>query len=182
MTTQAPSLMPASMMDEVPAAMHRGADDLPYAVISPGVEMQLLQVDLQQGLWVIRQRMAAGITLPMHRHTGQVLAFTLTGSWRYLEYPEVNVPGSYLNEPAGSVHTLHVPVTNKEPTDVWFAIFGANLNLDVDGRVASTLDAHSVLKIYLSRCIKAGLPMPDVIGAGDFGAKYWRKKQAALKT
>ena len=42
----------------------------------------------------------------------------------------MNVAGSYLFEPAGSIHTLHVPDTNTEVTDVFFAIHGANLNLD----------------------------------------------------
>ena len=66
---------------------------------------------------------------------------TFSGSWRYLEYPEVNTAGSYLYEPAGSIHTLHVPPTNRETTDVWFAIRGANLNLDEQGNVESVWDA-----------------------------------------
>ena len=59
----------------------------------------------------------------------------------YLEYPEVNTAGSYLYEPAGSIHTLHVPPTNRETTGVWFAIRGANLNLDEQGNVESVWDA-----------------------------------------
>ncbi len=33
-------------------------------------------------------------------------------------------------------------------TDVWFAIRGANLNLDEEGNVESVLDAGAVLQIY----------------------------------
>ena len=97
--------------------------------------------------WVIRVRFSAGLTIQRHRHTGEVFAFTIKGSWNYLEYPEVNTAGSYLFEPAGSIHTLHVPASNSEVTDVWFAIRGANLNLDEAGNVESVLDAGTVLQI-----------------------------------
>lgn len=50
----------------------------------------------------------------------------------------MNIAGSYLYEPAGSVHTLHVPATNTESTEVSFAIRGANLNLDEQGNVATS--------------------------------------------
>lgn len=149
----------------VPEALHRGQDDLPFVEFDHGVEMQVLQVDIPTGLWIVRMRMAPGTTLPTHKHTGEVYAFTIAGSWRYLEYPEVNVAGSYLYEPAGSVHSLHVPATNKEPRDVWFAIRGPNLNLDEDGNVSLVFDAAFVLSVYRSRCRKMGLAVPKVIGA-----------------
>ena len=75
-------------------------------------------------------------------------AFTQRGCWRYLEYPDVvNTAGSYLYEPAGSVHTLHVPDDNDGDTDVWFTIHGANLNLDAEGKVELVIDAHSILPL-----------------------------------
>lgn len=162
-----------------PASLHRAETDLPFVSFGEGVDLQLLQVDLRQGLWIVRQRMQPGVTLPTHHHTGAVNAFTLAGAWQYLEYPEVNVAGSYLFEPAGSVHTLHTPPNNREVTDVWFAISGANLNLDQDGGVFEVLDAARVLRIYLSRCFKAGLAPPAVIGAEAEITAYWAMKSAA---
>lgn len=147
----------------VPAALHRGESDLPFVPIQEGVEVQLLHADIEAGLWVIRARFQPGTTLQRHKHTGEVFAFTLAGSWKYLEYPEVNSAGSYLYEPAGSVHTLHVPATNRGVTDVWFAIRGANLNLDRDGNVESVLDAGAVRELYLAACRAAGHPNPNVI-------------------
>jgi hypothetical protein len=80
----------------------------------------------------------------------------------------VNKPGSYLYEPAGSVHTLHVPPTNTEVTDVWFTIYGANLNLDDAGNVTSVIDAHNVLTYYRYLCKKDhGLADPPVIVLGE---------------
>jgi 2,4'-dihydroxyacetophenone dioxygenase len=148
----------------IPTALHRAETELPFVDYQPGIVFQLLQADIEAGLWIVRVRAEPGVTIQRHRHTGEVFAFTLTGSWKYLEYPQVNTAGSYLYEPAGSIHTLHVPDTNTEVTDVWFAIKGANLNLDDEGKVDSVLDAGAVLEIYLAQCEKNGHARPNVIG------------------
>jgi len=153
------------MIQDVPAATHRGEEDLPWVQLGPHLELKVAQVDLDAGLWVLRNRFQPGARIPTHRHTGPVYAFTHSGSWKYEEYPEVNRAGSYLFEPAGSVHTLVVPEGNTEATDIWFAIYGANLNLDADGNVESVLDAATILQVYLALCEAQGLPRPDVIGA-----------------
>jgi hypothetical protein len=150
---------------EIPRALHRGESDLPFVDVGDGSEIQLLQCDVEAGLWVVRTRFAPGYRVQTHKHTGEVFAFTLAGSWHYEEYPEdVNGPGSYLFEPAGSVHTLVVPAQNDGPTDVWFAIRGANLNLDADGNVELVLDAALIGDAYLGLCEAQGLGRPPVIG------------------
>ena len=150
----------AAAIPGIPAALHRGEEELPF-VGGDGLLTQLLQVDVEGGLWVVRTKLDPGTTLPRHKHTGEVFAVTFSGSWKYLEYPEVNRAGSYLFEPAGSVHTLHAL---EEGADVWFAIRGANLNLDDEGNVESVLDAAAVRDGYLAQCEAAGLPRPKVIG------------------
>lgn len=156
---------PVLAVPGAPAALHRGADDLPWLPLNDGVSFQLLQVNLEAGLWVLRSRFEPGVTVQRHRHTGEVHAFTLSGAWKYLEYPEINRAGSYLYEPAGSIHTLHALAEDDQPADIWFAIRGANLNLTPDGKVESVTDAAKVLKIYQRECAARGLPMPSVIGA-----------------
>jgi 2,4'-dihydroxyacetophenone dioxygenase len=148
-----------------PMALHRGENDLPFVMYQEGVTFQLHQVGLEAGYFVVRLRGEPGRTIQRHKHTGEVFAFTVAGSWRYLEYPEINVAGSFLYEPAGSVHTLHFPETNTETTDVWFVLHGANLNLDAEGNVESVLDASAALAVYRDACRNAGLPAPNVIGA-----------------
>lgn len=147
----------------IPAALHRGEEELPFVSYQEGVSFQLLQADIEAGLWVVRVRAKPGVTIQRHKHTGEVFAYTIAGSWKYLEYPDVNTAGSYLYEPAGSVHTLHVLKSNTGVTDMWFAIRGANLNLDEQGRVESVLDAGAVLEIYLARCREEGHAHPNVI-------------------
>lgn len=147
----------------MPVAMHRSEEDLPFAPLFDGIRVQVLHVDIEAGLWVTRMRADPGVAIQKHKHTGEVFAFTIAGAWRYLEYPEINRAGSYLHEPAGSQHTLHVLADNPGVTDVWFAIRGANLNLDANGQVESVLDAGAILELYLDGCRRAGYPTPDVI-------------------
>jgi 2,4'-dihydroxyacetophenone dioxygenase len=148
---------------DIPRAIHRGEDELPFVDLGDGTSLQLLQVDVEQGLWVIRTRFAPGTVVMTHKHTGPVHAFTLSGSWKYAEYPDVNTAGSYLYEPAGSIHTLVVPEENEGPTDVWFAIWGANLNLDEDGNVVMVIDAGFIREVYLGLCEAQGLPRPNFV-------------------
>ncbi len=149
----------------VPQALHRGYEDLPWVSLVDGVSFQLLQVNVESALWVLRTRFAPGVTVQRHKHTGEVYAFTLSGAWRYLEYPEINRAGSYLFEPAGSVHTLHALADNDGDTEVWFAIRGANLNLTPEGKVESVTDAAKILQVYERECAARGLPKPNVIRA-----------------
>ncbi len=121
-------------------------------------------IEEENQTWLPPLHQSPAFPIQRHKHTGEVFAFTLKGSWNYLEYPEVNTAGSYLFEPAGSVHTLHVPASNSEVTDVWFAIRGANLNLDEEDKVESVLDAGAVLQIYLAQCEASGQGRPNVIG------------------
>lgn len=152
------------MFDIIPKALHVGQNDLPFVDIGDGSSMQVLHIDLARDLWVVRTRFQPGYQVMTHRHTGDVYAFTLSGSWHYLEYPEVNEAGSYLFEPAGSTHTLNVPASNTEVTDVFFAIFGKNENLDADGNVVSVWDAEFINNVYRLLCEAQGFPAPSIIG------------------
>ena len=152
---------------DIPRAIHRGEDELPFVAVGDGSHIQLLQVDVELGLCVVRTRFEPGVTIPKHKHTGQVFAFTIAGRWKYLEYPDVNTAGSYLYEPAGSVHTLTVPDDVEGMTDVWFAIYGANLNLDDDGNVWSVIDAGFIRDFYFAMCEQQGLPRPNVVQGAE---------------
>ena len=146
-----------------PTAIHRGDEELPWVDAGGGIELKVMMVRTDEGLWIVRNRFAPGVVIQTHRHTGPVYAHTLSGAWKYAEYPEVNRAGSFLFEPAGSVHTLTTPADNTEPTDVWFQIHGVNLNLDADGNVESITDGPGVLAAYHALCEAQGLPRPNVV-------------------
>ena len=151
--------------EQAPTAIHRGESALPFVDIGEGATLQLLQVDLANGVWVIRNHFQPGYAVQTHKHTGHVYAFTQRGSWHYLESADqVNTAGSYLYEPAGSIHTLKVGDDNDGVTDVWFTIHGANLNLDADGNVEMVIDAHGMYELYKIFCAEQfGMPEPPVV-------------------
>jgi 2,4'-dihydroxyacetophenone dioxygenase len=149
--------------ETAPTAVHRGDDALPWVDDGRGTATKLLVAKEREGLWIVRTRFQPGVLVQTHKHTGAVYAYTLSGAWQYLESEYVNREGSFLYEPAGSIHTLVVPESNTEVTDVWFQIYGANLNLGPEGEVESVTDAASVLGWYRHRCAKAGLGEPPVL-------------------
>ena len=67
-------------MTEIPTAIHRGDDELPWVDIGDGSLLKVLQIKEREGLWVIRNRFMAGYQVQTHKHTGPVYAFTTTGA------------------------------------------------------------------------------------------------------
>lgn len=150
--------------EHLPSAMHIGDDELPWVTgRQEDTQTKVVLAKVKEGLWIVRTRFGAGVEIQTHRHTGPVYAFTLAGSWGYRESEYMNTAGSFLYEPAGSLHTLFTPESNDEETDVWFAIYGANLNLDDDGNVESVTDAASVLASYLKGARRQGIDNPPVL-------------------
>ena len=142
--------------------------DLPWVDLPDGSQLQVLHVDLNQNLWVVRNRFKPGFCIDTHYHTGPVFAFTSAGEWYYKEYPDkVNKAGSYLFEPAHSLHTLTVADDATEEAVVWFAIFGSNVNVDDNGDVTSILDAKTVLGVYRALCQATGQSCEATIVVGE---------------
>ena len=90
-------------MNAIPSALLKQAADAPYITLDSSMpfldegsfKLQLLHVNIETGLWVIRTVFAPGTTVQKHKHTGEIFAFTSSGSWFYLEYPQdINIAGS----------------------------------------------------------------------------------------
>src|SRR5689334_8780985 len=152
-----------ALIETAPQALHLGADDLPFVDIGDGNKLKVIQVKEREGLWIVENIFMAGFEVQKHKHTGPVWGYTVAGAWKYKEYDYVNRAGSFLYEPAGSIHTLMVPDDTEGLTDVWFQIYGANLNLDPDGNITLVTDASTVLRSYMHRCEQQGLPRPNVV-------------------
>lgn len=149
------------------ATIHVGRDDLPWLEGEDGTRLQVLHVDLAQGLWVLNVRWPPGRRVATHYHTGPVYAVTRSGCWYYAEYPDTrNTAGSYLYEPAHSTHTLVVPEDNAGETEVWFAIHGANIDIDAEGRVLGVVDARTILDSWRAGCARAGVDGSATIVVG----------------
>lgn len=139
--------------------------------LGPGINFQPLFLDPEMGIWTILGTFAPGVELPIHLHTGGVHGYTLKGEWIYKEYPDQpQTAGSYLYEPASSVHTFAVPETNTEDTVVLFIVNGANVSFTEDGQFHSVLDAVTVQKL-VEQCAQAqGIGPVNYLTGGT--AKY----------
>ena len=147
-------------IETAPTAVHIGAEELPFVDIGGGNLLKVIQVKEREGLWIVENVFQTGFEVQTHRHTGPVWGYTTSGAWKYKEYDYVNRAGSFLYEPAGSVHTLQCI---ENDTQVWFHMYGVNLNLDADGNVESVADGAGTLAFYLAMCEEAGLPRPNVL-------------------
>ena len=143
-----------------PTAVHIGADELPFAPVPDGTMLKVLQVNEREGLWIIQNIFPAGYEVQTHRHTGPVWGYTVSGAWKYKEYDYVNRAGSFLYEPADRCTRCSASRTTR---NVWFHMYGANLNLDADGNVESVTDGAGALAGYYAMCEAAGIPRPNVL-------------------
>jgi 2,4'-dihydroxyacetophenone dioxygenase len=141
----------------------RAGSDLPFVPFGPGTLLQLVHADLEQDLYVIRCRFEPGTTYPPHRHGGPVHGVTISGRWRYLEFPEIVSAGSYSFDPGGRTLTLSVLDDQVEQTDVVFVCHGPTSNVDDFGGVTDVVDAAFLLKTYTALCREEGMGEPEVI-------------------
>ena len=147
-------------------ALHVGVEEVPWVPnpLFPGAALRLLQADVARGVYVMAGRLPAGLEVGTHRHTGAVHMFTLAGAWKYREHEYVNRAGSYLYEPAGSVHTLEVlQGEGAGLTETLSIVYGETEYLDPQGRVQSVSNAATNLATYYEACEQAGLARPPAI-------------------
>src|SRR4051794_29429654 len=143
-----------------PLGVNAGSLFLRFVVIVGSILLMVLRSDQGQGVWIVENVFQSGFSVQTHRHTGPVFGYTTSGAWKYREYDYVNRAGSFLYEPAGSVHTLEVL---EDDTRVWFHMYGANLNLREDGSVDSVTDGPGTLAAYYALCEAQGLGRPAVL-------------------
>ena len=137
-------------------------EDAPWADTGIGVLLKVVRYDSHARHLGDPQPLPAGRAAadpPPHRvgrrlHVGRVAGTTSSTT-------STSTPGSYLYEPANSVHTLHVPEDNTEDTDVCFIIEGALLNLAADGSVESVSDGPGTLEAYYALLEAQGDPRPN---------------------
>jgi quercetin dioxygenase-like cupin family protein len=138
-------------------------EQLPWVDAGDGLELKVLRVVASAGIWVVRNRFAPGVQIPTHKHTGEIHAYTQRGCWHYTEYGIDYPAGTYVYEPAGSVHTLKVNESNDGPTEAIFIMQGVNLNLGPNGEVERVDDGPTALAFYEAMCAEMGLTDPPVL-------------------
>lgn len=138
-------------------------DDLPWAELAPGIEMKVLRTGAGTDRYTLMNRFAPGTVLPKHYHHGEVHAFTIEGTWGYLEYDWTASAGDYIYEPAGSIHTLAVPEGSPGPATVQFVIEQGLDFLDDDGNAFHVENAETITQLYVDTLAAAGIERPAIL-------------------
>lgn len=134
--------------------------DLPWIPSGPGNSFRPLRFDTAS--WSELMRVEPGRAIPLHRHTGPVHAFNLSGTRRILGSGELVGPGDYVYEPCGMVDGWEA--VGAEPCVIHLHIVGAVEYLDSTGQVTATYDSASQRAAYLAWCRENGVaPAPQVI-------------------
>ncbi|MFV0495634.1 2,4'-dihydroxyacetophenone dioxygenase family protein [Mycobacterium sp.] len=138
--------------------------------LAPGVHFKPLRLDIEHGEWVVLAIFEPGASVPLHYHTGVAEVYTLTGCWHYYEYPDqLQTVGSYLYEPATSVHTFVTPADNTEDTLILVRVVGSNINFDNDGNFHSILATASIAFLAETLAAEQNLGPVNYIGGGAAG-------------
>lgn len=168
-TDGAPLPLVAVPKTELLTVNHEEMEWLPDG-LAPGVRIKPIRLDQEAGVWVILVSFAPGSRVPIHYHTGEAEVLTLSGRWNYAEYPDQpQTAGSYLFEPAGSVHTLEVPADNTEDTLMFVRVRGANINFNQDGTFHSILDTSALVFVTELLCQQHGIVGMRYLAGGEAG-------------
>jgi 2,4'-dihydroxyacetophenone dioxygenase len=119
----------------------------------------------EPGSWSELMRLEPGSAVTLHRHTGEVHAFNLSGTRQVLGTGEIAGPGSYVYEPAGTTDAWMA--TGDQPCVLHLKITGRIQYLAPDGHVTGTVDSTSQQAAYLAWCAQCGVgPDPRILGSG----------------
>ncbi|GAA3963245.1 hypothetical protein GCM10023085_52350 [Actinomadura viridis] len=134
------------------------SEDIPWVPQgSANVWFKPLRISLETGSWVNLLKVARGGVVSRHRHLAEVEGWVVQGRWHYLEHDWQAVPGSYVYEPPGDVHTLVSDSTDEtEPMLTLFKIHGPIEYMDDNGELAYVETAESKLKRYHQYCEEIG--------------------------
>jgi quercetin dioxygenase-like cupin family protein len=120
-------------------------DERDWMPQSPTVWFKPLLLNVSQGYYINILRVRAAGVLSRHRHHGPVHAFTLRGTWRYLEHDWVASAGDYAFEPAGETHTLVAP-DDAEGMTTLFHVTGGYTYIDPYGVALGYEDVFTKLE------------------------------------
>jgi quercetin dioxygenase-like cupin family protein len=136
-------------------------DDVPWVPQTDRVWFKPMRFDLARGSWVNLLKVRPGGAVNRHRHSGgQVLAYTIQGTWRYAERDWVAKPGTFVYEPPGDIHTLMVD--GEEEMITLFILEGTVQYLDDRDSVIYQDDVFTKLKRYIEYCEENKIPFIDL--------------------
>jgi 2,4'-dihydroxyacetophenone dioxygenase len=136
-------------------------ESMPWIATGPGKAFRPLRFAADG--WSELMRLEPGSMVALHRHTGEVHAFNLSGTREIFGAGERAGPGSYVYEPAGTVDEWGA--VGDEPCIVHIKVTGAVEYLGGDGQVIETVSAETQRAVYLAWCREHGVrPAGQILG------------------
>jgi len=132
------------------------ADERLWAPVGPDTWSRPIHLNVTGGFYVHLLRVRRSGVLQRHRHSGQVHALVMRGSWYYLEHDWVAHENSYVFEPPGETHTLVVPDDCAEMVTL-FTVHGALMYVDTEGRSTGYDDVFTRIEKYREHFDRVGL-------------------------
>jgi 2,4'-dihydroxyacetophenone dioxygenase len=129
-------------------------DGMPWIATGPGKAFRPLRFAADG--WSELMRLEPGSAVPLHRHTGDVHAFNLSGTREIFGTGERAGPGSYVYEPAGTIDGWGA--IGEVPCVVHIKVAGAIEYLSDDGQVIETVSTATQRAVYLAWCREHGMP------------------------
>lgn len=94
------------------------------------------------------------------QHPHEVFAYTISGTWGYVERPWTAQAGDFVYEAPGEGHTL-VAYASDEPMKAFFIVKGPLIWLDEDGGTVGYFDAHDYIELCRNHYGKVGIGAPS---------------------
>ena len=134
---------------------------MPWIATGPGKAFRPLRFTADG--WSELMRLEPGSMVALHRHTGEVHAFNLSGTREIAGTGERVGPGGYVYEPAGNVDEWGA--VGDEPCVVHIKVAGTVEYLGEDGQVIETASAETQRGVYLAWCREHGVrPAEQILG------------------
>jgi 2,4'-dihydroxyacetophenone dioxygenase len=151
------------MNPETIGAHHLSGSDLPwvpFVPVSDKIAFRYLKIDPARGEITALMRIPAGEGAHLHRHTGTVVVYTITGAWRYDQHDWTSKAGDYVFESADSSHSF--TTVGDEDVTAFVIVQGELQFLDASGGVAYVENWRSALDRYRTFCKAQGVEPHDV--------------------
>lgn len=91
-----------------------------------------------------------------HYHPHEVIAYTISGKWGYLEHDWIATAGDFIYEAPGESHTL-VAYEHEEPMRAFFVVTGPLIWLDEVGNGNGHFDVFDYMKMCRTHYESVGL-------------------------
>ena len=139
--------------------------DLPWIPQgSDNVWFKPVRISLEQDSWVNLLKVAKSGIVNRHRHLAEVEGWVIQGRWHYIEHDWQAVPGAFVYEPPGDVHTLVADVEDaSEPMLTLFSIHGPIEYVDEQGELAYVENAQTKLERYQQYCNEARIKPQQLV-------------------